>query len=71
MKQLIFCITMLLALCININAQSVVREGNTFKSVTKFSKAKKDTLLTVYKFEDSKGIQYPIIINKANGHCYV
>ena len=30
-----------------------------------------DTLVTSFKFEDSKGKTYPIIINKANGHCYV
>lgn len=69
MKKLFMCITMMLSLSLATQAQSVVKEGNTFKYVTKSSK--KDTLVTSFKFEDSKGKSYPIIINKANGHCYV
>lgn len=69
MKKFILAAMLLLGACYSTNAQSVIREGNTFKSVT--SKATKDTLVTVFKFEDSKGILYPIIINKANGRCWV
>lgn len=69
MKKLAICITMMLAFSLVTTAQSVVKEGNTFKSIAKSSK--KDTLVTSFKFEDSKGKSYPIIINKANGHCYV
>lgn len=69
MKKLIICISMMLAFGLVSNAQSVVKEGNTFKCVTKSSK--KDTLITSFKFEDSKGKTYSIIINKINGHCYV
>jgi hypothetical protein len=70
MKKLVICITMMLSLSFGIQAQSVIKEGNTFKSITS-SKAKADTLLTAYKFEDSKGIQYPIIINKTSGRCWI
>ena len=68
MKKLIIAAIMLLSWNAGVQAQSVVKEGNTFKCVTK---SKKDTLVTSFKFEDSKGKTYPIIINKANGHCYV
>lgn len=75
MKKFIFAAIMLLALGVNnsnIYAQSIVRSGNTFKSSNNRStNTKKDTLVTKYTFEDSKGIQYPIIINKKSGSCYV
>lgn len=73
MKKLIIVAALLLALGVNnssIQAQSVVRKGMTFKSVSSKS-SKKDTLMTSYRFEDSKGTLYPIIINKASGRCYV
>lgn len=50
----------------NSNAQNVVFSNGVFKA----AKATKDTLITAFKWEDSKGQQYPIIINKANGKCY-
>ena len=62
---------MLLSLNVGVQAQNTIREGLTFKSVTKVSKAKADTLLTAYKFEDSKGYLYPIIINKESGRCWI
>ena len=71
MKKIIICILTMLAFSLITNAQSVVRKGNTFKSVTKSSKTKKDTLVTSFKWEDSKGIKYPIIVNKQSGRCYV
>lgn len=71
MKKLILCISMMLACGPVSNAQSVVKEGMTFKSVTKPSKAKADTLLTDYKFQDSKGLLYPIIVNKQSGRCWI
>lgn len=73
MKKLIIAAALLLALGANnsiAQAQNVVREGKTFKSVSSRS-SKKDTLLTSYRFEDSKGNMYPIIINKASGRCYI
>jgi hypothetical protein len=70
MKKSFIAAIMLLSLNVGVQAQSVVRNGNTFKSATS-SKTKADTLLTAYKFEDSKGVQYPIIINKTSGRCWI
>lgn len=53
----------------NSSAQNVVFKNNVVKEVS--HKTSKDTLVTTYKYEDSKGRQYPIIINRANGRCYV
>lgn len=71
MKKLFLGISiMMLALCVNnSSAQTFVREGNTFKSVTK--RAVADTLLTNLTVEDSKSKHlYPIILNKASGRCW-
>lgn len=73
MRIIIISIIMMLA-CVNnssIYAQSIVREGKTFKQVSTRNTAKKDTLVTGYQFEDSKSIKYPIIINKSSGRCYI
>lgn len=48
-------------------SQNVTRNGNTFQ----VSKATRDTMVTNYKYQDSKNTVYPIIINKQNGHCYI
>lgn len=67
-------IMILIALCgmffiaAHSNAQSIVRKGNNFSQV---SNTARDTLRTEYTFTDSKGVVYPIVINKANGRCYV
>lgn len=73
MKKFIFAVVMLLAFGIqNTNAQSVVRNGDIFKSVSSgSSRTAKDTLATKFKWEDSKGNKYPIIVNKGSGACYV
>lgn len=73
MKSLITLIIVLATLGMNnSSAQNVVREGMTFKSVSSKSTTNtKDTILTSYRFEDSKGTLYPIIINKASGRCYI
>ena len=63
---------MLFSLSAGIQAQSVVREGMTFKQVSSSSRSSKaDTLLTSFKFEDSKGTLYPIIVNKQSGRCWI
>lgn len=49
-------------------SQNVTRHGNVFVQTTKVTK---DTLVTKYQYRDSKGKAYPIVINKANGRCYV
>ena len=59
-------------LCLGVNnssSQTIVREGKVFKSQGR-STHKADTLVTSFKFEAS-GIQYPIIINKSTGSCYI
>jgi len=52
------------------SAQEVSRTGNTFKAVSTRSTVK-DTLVTKFEWEDSKGVKYPIIVNKASGRCYI
>lgn len=72
MKKLLISVLVMLAIGANNSssiAQSVVREGKTFKSVGT-NRAAKDTLVTSFTFEDSKGNKYPIIINKGSGRCY-
>lgn len=73
MKKLIFAVVMLLAFGVqNTNAQSVIRNGNTFKSVSSnSSRTSRDTIATKFEWEDSKGNKYPIIVNKGSGACYV
>lgn len=57
-------------LSMGVYSQNVTRQGMTFVQTSKV-RASKDTLVTAYKFKDSKGNSYPIIINKASGRCYV
>lgn len=72
MKKIILAVVMLLAFGVqNINAQSVVKNGNTFKLASGSSRAAKDTLATKFEWVDSRDNKYPIIINKGSGACYV
>lgn len=65
-------ILMMLIVSCNMSAQEIKREGMTFKSVTNSPKGSKaDTLLTAFKWEDSKGLLYPIIVNKQSGRCWI
>ena len=68
MKTVVISILMMFCGMNNSSAQSVVFNNGIFKAAK--TKATKDTLVTAFKWEDSKGKQYPIIINKANGKCY-
>ena len=63
----------LLVLCFSVIAcaQSINRNGNTFKTTTSARTSSMDTLVTKYTFENSKGKAYPIIIRKDKGWCYV
>lgn len=59
-------------LCLGVNnssSQTIVRDGKVFKSQGR-STHKADTLVTSFKFE-AGGVQYPIIINKSTGSCYI
>ena len=54
---------------VSLMGYSQVRvEGNTYKSTTTTRTSKVDT--TIYKWEDSKGNQYPICISQS-GSCFV
>lgn len=70
MKKLVVFILTIFTVCV-LNAQTVIREGYTFKQVSVKPSSKADTLLTNYKFEDSKGLLYPIIINRQTGRCWI
>jgi hypothetical protein len=72
MKKLFACIIMMLCLGVNnSSSQNVVREGKVFKfKGNNKSTHKKDTLVTSFKWE-AGGVQYPIIINKNSGSCYI
>lgn len=70
MKKLVLCIIMMLCLGVNnSSSQNVVREGKVFRSQGR-STHKADTLVTSFKFE-AGGVQYPIIINRSTGSCYI
>ena len=59
-------------LCLGVNnssSQTIVRDGKVFKSQGR-STHKKDTLVTSFKWE-AGGVQYPIIINRNSGSCYI
>ena len=61
--------SLLVALLISVASYAeVVRNENTFK-VEKTTSVNQDTK-TIYIWEDSKGIKYPIYISK-NGACYI
>lgn len=62
-----------MALSLMCNAQNnVVRVGDTFMHRTHEggTKVKADTILTKYKYA-TKDADYPIIMNKNTGSCYV
>jgi hypothetical protein len=70
MKKLFIAAIMLFSLGVNnSNSQTIVRNGNVFQSQGRTTH-RADTLVTTFKFE-SGGTQYPIIINKASGRCYI
>ena len=54
-----------------VNNSNVVRNGKTFEIVKQSVQQPKDTLVTEYTFKDSKGVEYPIIINRSSGRCYI
>lgn len=68
MKKIIIIMAAIM-FSIGMSAQSVTRNGNVFKSERKAYV--KDTLVSQYKYEDSKGNTYPIIVNKKTGACWV
>jgi hypothetical protein len=68
MKKIIFSILLCL-FCTTIYAQNVIKEGNTFKKEIKTNRNTTKNK-TIYFWEDSKGIKYPIYLSKNNA-CYI
>ena len=71
MRKLFICIIMMLCLGVNnSSSQTIERKGKVFVSKSSNTRSKADTLVTDFKFEYN-GVQYPIIINKGTGSCYI
>lgn len=68
MKKFFILITVLFC-CSFLQAQTYTLNNNVYKSTTS-SITKGDTLVTPYFYEDSKGIQHPIIVG-STGSCYI
>lgn len=58
----------ILALLLSLGASAQTRKGDVFISERKTTA--RDTVVTKYKYE-VKGEQYPIIVNRKTGACYV
>lgn len=69
MKKLVLLVITAMIVC-NTYSQNVTRNGNVFVQ-TSTKNHVKDTLVTKYQYKDSSGKTYQIIINKANGRCYI
>ena len=70
MKKIIICISMMLAFGLVSNAQSVVREGKTFTQVTNQKKAAGKETPTDYKYVDSKGEVYVVMLS-STGKAFI
>lgn len=60
-----------LIITLAIMAAAITSNAQVFKATQSRRSVVKDTLVTKYKYEDKQGTQYPIIINKKSGRCYV
>ena len=69
MKSIIITAIMLLSLNVGVQAQSVVKSGNTFTQVSN-GKPKGKEVKTQYTFKDSKGDIYPVYLS-ASGKAYI
>lgn len=69
MKKL-FILVAIAIMCIGSSAQNVVREGNTFTTVSSSSRSKQEPIKTKFTWVDSKGVEYPIYVS-STGSCYV
>ena len=70
MKKMILCISMMLAFSVVTNAQSVVREGKTFTQVTNQKKTAGKETPTDYKYVDSKGEVYVVMLS-STGKAFI
>lgn len=66
MRKVFIAVMMLMSITC---ASQVIRNGKTFTKVSNVTKS--DTLVTDFKWEDTKGNEYPIIINTKSGACWV
>ena len=72
MKKIIIAAVMLFSLNVGVQAQSVVRSGNTFTQVSNNKGGKssgKETKIQ-YTYKDSKGNVYPVYLS-ASGKAFI
>lgn len=74
MKKLFIILMLVMGISSIGAAQSsdakVERNGNVF-SQKSVKKAKTEPVVTDFQWEDSKGNQYPILVNPNSGRCFV
>lgn len=72
MKKIIIAAIMLFSLLLGVQAQSVVKSGNTFTQVSnnKGGKSGGKETKTQYTFKDSKGNIYPVYLS-ASGKAFI
>jgi len=71
MKKLLIAAIMLLSLNAGVQAQSVVKSGNTFTQVSnKGGKSSSKETKTQYTFKDSKGNTYPVYLS-STGKAFI
>lgn len=71
MKKIFIAAIMLLSLTMGVQAQSVVREGNTFTQVSNKKPAGKDEgTATKYQYVDSKGKVYTVMLS-STGKAFI
>ena len=71
MKKIIIAAIMLFSLSLGVQAQSIVKSGNTFTQVSnKGGQSGGKETKTQYTFKDSKGNVYPVYLS-ASGKAFV
>jgi hypothetical protein len=71
MKKLFLAAIMLLSMNVGVQAQNVIKSGNTFTQVSnKGGKSGGKETKTQYTFKDSKGNVYPVYLS-ASGKAFV
>ena len=71
MKKLMLFALLVLGMGMSTANAQVVKQGNVFTIKSSRSGSVRDTVVTKYTFENSKGDKLPIILNRSNGVCYV
>ena len=69
MKKIIIAAIMLFGLSMNIQAQSVQKQGNNFTQVSNKKSSGKETK-TQYTYTDSKGVVYPVWLS-STGKAFI